>query len=73
MKQQTYPENTYIQWCDEHYKIIENFDDISATVMDTTGLKISDFHFIYQDTIALRVVEEDEIRELDKHFIQYSN
>ena len=60
-KQLKYPNGSFIEWCEEYYKVIDNFHDHSAMVMDMGGDISRNFYFEYQGEVARLLTNEDEI------------
>jgi hypothetical protein len=61
-----YPIGSFISWCDEYYKVIENISDYSGVVMDMAGDKAK-FYFEYGGEKAVRIDDKDKIKELRRH------
>ena len=45
MKNLIYPIGSFISWCDDYYKVLQNSSDYSATVVDMGGDESRNFYF----------------------------
>ena len=67
MRELKYPIDNFISYCDEYYKVLDNFSDHSATVVDMGGDEVRNFYFQAYGETAQLVMDEKIIIELNKH------
>lgn len=65
-----YSIGNFITWCGENYKVLDNYNDFSGTVMDMSGNIINNFYFEYLGEIAEVITDKDKIIEIEKHLIK---
>jgi hypothetical protein len=66
MKNLKYPEGSIVSYCDEYYKIITNYNDHSATVMDTAGDVSRNFYFSFCGEDAVLITDEVIINQVNR-------
>lgn len=65
MRKLKYPIGCFILWCNEYYKVLENYSDYSAKVVDMGGDIITNFDFEYGEQAQL-VTDSEKIEELKR-------
>ena len=60
-----YPVGSFIFWCDEYYKVLENYHDHSGKVMDMGKTICNSFYFKAYGEEASLVTDVDKINELN--------
>jgi len=65
VKELKYPNGSFISYCDEYYKILQNSSDYSATVLDMGGDECRNFYFkAYGETSQL-ITDKKKTDELN--------
>jgi len=67
VKELKYPNGSFISYCDEYYKILQNSSDYSATVLDMGGDECRNFYFKAYGETAQLITDKDKIKELDSY------
>lgn len=60
-----YPVGSFINFCDEYYKVLENYSDHSAKVIDMGKDICRNFYFNYQGEQCVLITDEKLIKELE--------
>lgn len=65
-----FPKGSFIEFCGEYFKVIENYGDYSGRVMDFDGIVSKNFYFDYAGEKAELITDEKKIKELKSYMKQ---